>query len=111
MKVNKWIIVGLLLTGLWLVNTLLGFRDQCQIFKNQVGNLDSTVVELNIKIQEGEQDVKNCQRSYDELLSEHNYVLDTLADCRNSLKVKFNPKKRNGETRKVTETFSSNTRK
>ncbi len=111
MKINKWIIVGLLLTGLWLVNTLLGFRDQCQIFKNQVGNLDSTVVELNIRIEDEENDVRDCQMAYDELLSEHSYVLDTLADCRNSLKVKFNPKKNNGKVRKVTETFSSNTRK
>ncbi len=88
--INKWIVVISCLVFLFLINNLVGFKNEVEFQKNQIETLDSLAVDLRNRIQEDEFDIKECQMSYDDLLSEHNLVLDSLAKCRETLK--FNPK-------------------
>jgi len=90
----KWIILLLLITCLFLTNTLLKYKHQLEFLENKVETVDSLSAEYLILTQECEYDIRQCQESYDNLLSEHNLILDSLFKCREKT-LKFNPKVQN----------------
>jgi len=80
--INRWIVLLTLALALFLINTLYQHKSRVDILQNQVVTLTTLYQNTRDTIQERELDLKECQRSYDDVLLELNLVSDSLANCR-----------------------------
>ena len=80
--INKWVVLITLAIALFLVSTLYQYKNRAEVLQNQVATLDTLYQDAQIMIQENTLDLKECQKSYDELLLELNLTVDSLVECR-----------------------------
>lgn len=80
--INKWAVLITLALALFLVSTLYQYKNRAEILQNQVATLDTMYQYAQIMIRENNLDLKECQKSYDEVLLELNLTVDSLVECR-----------------------------
>lgn len=99
--INRWIVLLTLALALFLINTLFQYKNRAEILQNQVATLDTLYQDSQIVIQENTEDLKECQKAYDELLLDLNLTADSLADCRKVQVKMVSPRKANRLTKFV----------
>ncbi len=91
--INKWLVLITLALALFLVSTLYQYKNRAEVLQNQVATLDTMYQDAQIMIQENTLDLKECQKSYDELLLELDLTADSLVDCRKAQTKVVSPRK------------------
>lgn len=91
--INKWLVLITLALALFLVSTLYQYKNRAEVLQNQVATLDTMYQDAQIMIQENTLDLKECQRSYDELLLELDLTADSLVECRKAQTKVVSPRK------------------
>lgn len=99
--INKWLVLITLAVALFLINTLYQYKNRAEVLQNQVATLDTLYQDSQIMIQENTEDLKECQKAYDELLLDLNLTADSLADCRKAQTEVVSPRKANRLTKFV----------
>lgn len=91
--INKWLVLITLALALFLVSTLYQYKNRAEVLQNQVATLDTMYQDAQIMIQENTLDLKECQKSYDELLLELDLTADSLVECRKAQTKVVSPRK------------------
>ena len=91
--INKWLVLITLALALFLVSTLYQYKNRAEVLQNQVATLDTMYQDAQIMIQENTLDLKECQKSYDELLLELDLTADSLVECRKAQTKVISPRK------------------
>lgn len=91
--INKWLVLITLAVALFLVSTLYQYKNRAEVLQNQVATLDTMYQDAQIMIQENTLDLKECQKSYDELLLELDLTADSLVECRKAQTKVVSPRK------------------
>lgn len=91
--INKWVVLITLALALFLVSTLYQYKNRAEVLQNQVATLDTMYQDAQIMIQESTLDLKECQKSYDELLLELDLTADSLVECRKAQTKVVSPRK------------------
>ena len=91
--INKWLVLITLAVALFLVSTLYQYKNRAEVLQNQVATLDTMYQDAQIMIQENTLDLKECQKSYDELLLKLALIADSLVECRKAQTKVVSPRK------------------
>ena len=74
-------------------DVILKNKNRAEVLQNQVATLDTMYQDAQIMIQENTLDLKECQKSYDELLLELDLTADSLVECRKAQTKVVSPRK------------------